>query len=192
MSYVNGQTDNQWEDPCGVGSGPSSLEACRTQTLAWDWLGLLFGGCIQLYTHGKQIMDLAVLVFTLKWCAGFWEGICLADIFWTWTSSCAKEDFKLTWVGRQPSQRSGRVSSEGWHDRWLSCRTLANCFPVSAAQWIVNDQASQDPFNFLCLYCHLQIWIPVECSSMTGSFRIYYIFPGFYWPQSHLIQSVLH
>lgn len=98
----------------------------------------------------EAVFNSILLVFTLKWCAGFWEGICLADLFWTWTSSCAKEDFKMTWVGRQPSQRSGRVSSEGWHDRWLSCRTLANCFPVSAAQWIVNYQASQDPFSFLC------------------------------------------
>lgn len=113
----------------------------------------------------KADLDQTVPVFFLPENAGFWKCICIADTYWT----CAKEDFKLTWVGRQPSQRSGRVSSGGLHDKWLSCRNLANCFPVSAAQWIVNDQASQDHFHFLYLYCYLQIWISEECSRQVLS-----------------------
>lgn len=110
----------------------------------------------------KSLLGSGSAVFYPKMmCWIFWRGICIADRLWT----CAKEDFKLTWVGRQPSQRSGRVSAGGLHDKWFSGRNLANCFPVSAARWIVNDQASQDHFHFLYLYRYLQIWIPEECVS---------------------------
>lgn len=46
-------------------------------------------------------------------------------------------------------------------------RTLANCFPVSAAQLLVNDRASQDPFN---LRSDTSPYKPVYLWNVTGVF----------------------
>lgn len=73
-------------------------------------------------------------------------------------------------------------SQPRWMTWWMGVlRTLANCFPVSAAQLLVNDRASQDPFNLrsdTIPYNPVYLWnVPNRCFWIIPQIPQAFVYP---------------